>query len=498
MIKHYAILKGPAEDSKNIVRNLSNTNTTGPYLPMDLAKIYNFPVGYYGNGQSVAFIELGGGFVQNDLNNFFAPFGITAPTVQFVSVDGATNSPTTVDSADIEVMLDLAVTIGVAPEITPIVYMAPNTVQGFANAINRAVNDGVKIISISWGLTESQWYDSELAVMNNAFQNAVNQGVSVFTAAGDNGASDGLPGLNTDYPASSPYVTGCGGTTLSSVDNISYLNEVVWSNSANSATGGGISRKFQIPQYQIGFLTGIKRGVPDVAGVADPNTGIIVPVDGSNYIVGGTSAVAPLWAGVTAVLNQRLGRNLGFLNPIIYPLFNNYLNDSIKPFHDITIGNNSGYSAKVGWDNCTGCGSPNVQRLYELLSLSSADVLNSTPTPTKTRTPTPTKTRTPTPTKTLTPTPTKTLTPTPTKTLTPTPTKTLTPTSTRTATPTLTTTPTKTSTPTPTKTLTPTLTQTRTPMLTRTRTPMPTRTPTATTIRRRPVNVPVKPHLHPF
>jgi kumamolisin len=456
MIKHYAILKGPAGD--DLIKNLVNTNTTGPYLPMDLAKIYNFPVGYNGSGQKVAFIELGGGFVQNDLNNFFSSYGITAPTVQFVSVDGATNSPTTVDSDDIEVMLDLAVTIGVAPGITPIVYMAPNTTQGFANAINRAVSDGVNIISISWGAPESQWYDSELSIMNSAFQNAINSGVSVFAAAGDNGASDGLSGLNTDYPASSPYVTGCGGTTLSSVGNISYLNEVVWSNSANSATGGGISRRFQIPSYQIGFLTGTKRGVPDVAGVADPNTGVVVPVDGSNYIVGGTSAVAPLWAGVTAVLNQRLGRNLGFLNPTIYPLFNNHLNDSVKPFHDIITGNNSGYSAKVGWDNCTGCGSPNVQRLYELLSL----LPQATPVSTPTLTNTPTKTNTPTQTRTNTPTPTKT----------------------------------RTNTPTQTRTNTPTQTRTNTPTRTRANTPTPTRTPTR--VLRSPVNIPVKPHLHPF
>jgi len=435
MIKHYAILKGPAEDNKNLIKNLSTPNTTGPYLPMDLAKIYNFPTGYNGSGQKVAFIELGGGFVQNDLNNFFSSFGITAPTVQFVSIDGATNSPTTVDSADIEVMLDLAVTIGVAPGITPIVYMAPNTTQGFANAINKAVVDGVNIISISWGASEDQWYNSELAIMNSAFQNAVNAGVSVFAASGDNGASDGSVGLNVDYPASSPYITGCGGTTLTT-SGTNYLNEVVWSNSSNSATGGGVSKKFQIPQYQIGFLTGTKRGVPDVAGVADPNTGIIVPVDGSNYIVGGTSAVAPLWAGVTAVLNQRLGRNLGFLNPAIYPLFSGHINDSVKPFHDIVSGNNSGYSARVGWDNCTGCGSPNVQRLYELLSSPQA-------TPTLTPTPTRTVPRT---------------------------------------------------TPTNTPTLTKTRTPTNTPTLTKTRTPTPTRTK----IRSSRNNESIKPHLHPF
>ena len=414
MIKHYAILKGPAQNNNNLIKSMSIPNSVGPYLPMDLAKIYNFPSGFNGSGQKVAFIELGGGFVQADLNNFFSSFGITAPTVQFVSIDGATNSPTNVNSADIEVMLDLAVTIGVAPGIIPIVYMAPNTVQGFANAINQAVADGVNIISISWGAAENQWYDYELTIMNNAFLSAVNAGVSVFTAAGDAGASDGSSGLNVDFPGSSQYATGCGGTTLNSNNNTSYLSEVVWNNSVHSSTGGGVSSKFLLPSYQVGFLSSIRRGVPDVAGCADPYTGIIVPVDGMNYIVGGTSAVAPFWAGATAVLNQALGRNLGFLNPIIYPLFSGHINDSVKPFHDIVSGNNHGYSAKVGWDNCTGCGSPNVERLYQLLSLSPSAtqfMASSTPTNTPTRTTTPTLTNTPT--RTAAPTPTNTPTRTP-------------------------------------------------------------------------------------
>jgi kumamolisin len=453
--RRYSILKGPAEDNKTLIQNIASPKTSGPYLPMELATIYNFPSGFNGSGQKVAFIELGGGFVQSDLDAFFASFGITAPTVQFVSVNGAQNLPTNANSDDVEVMLDLAVTIGVAPGITPIVYMAPNSIQGFVGAINRAVTDAVNIISISWGAPEPYWNNTELAMMNAAFQAAVNAGISVFTASGDAGASDGLSGLNVDFPGSSPFVTSCGGTTLNASQN-TYLSETVWNNSTYSSTGGGLSAKFGLPTYQINAgvknntgANSVRRGVPDVAGNADPDTGIIVPVDGANYIVGGTSAVAPLWAGLTAVLNQGLGRNLGFLNPIIYPLFLDHRGDPATPLHDITLGNNNGYTAKSGWDACTGCGSPNAQVLYNLLSSSPTP----TPTPTATPTPTPTRTRTPTPTptrtRTPTPTPTRTRTPTPTPTRTPIPTRTPTPTPTRTRTPTPTPRSTRTPTPTP-------------------------------------------------
>jgi len=350
MLKHYAILKGPAPEIT------AQAGSRGPYLPTELPRIYNFPVGN-GAGQKVAFIELGGGFRQVDLDNFFRPRGITCPTVQFVGVDGATNSPSTVDSDDIEVMLDLAVTIGVAPGITPIVYMAPNSVLGFVHAINRAVADRVNIISISWGAAEKYWAMSETTSMNNAFLAANNLKISVFTASGDQGATDGERGLNVDFPGSSPYATGCGGTTLTTNAG-NYLSETSWYNNPSSATGGGVSARFATPSWQLG-LGLARRGVPDVSAVADPNTGIIVPVDGANYVVGGTSAVAPFWAGLTAILNQKLGRNVGLINQYIYTVLKTRMNDKTPPLRDITSGSNNGYSAKRGWDACTGCGSPN-------------------------------------------------------------------------------------------------------------------------------------------
>ena len=359
-------------DFKHYARIFSEANQKGiftsratSFTPMDLATIYNVPANYTGTGQKIAFIELGGGYRQSDLNNFFQGYGWSSvPTVQLVSILGATNNPTIANSDDMEVMLDLAVAIGVAKGITPIVYMAPNTTNGFIGAINRAVSDRVNIISISWGAPEAYWSSSDITRMNNAIQAAANANISVFVASGDSGASDGIRGLNVDFPGSCPWATSCGGTRLTT-SGTTYISEATWNN-MYGASGGGYSGRFVMPNFQANMgLAQNKRGVPDVAGDADPSTGIVVPVDGGVYIIGGTSAAAPMWAAITAVMNQALGRNLGFINPAIYAKFK--LNGSNHAFHDVMSGGNSGYIAKSGWDACTGCGSPNVANLINAL-----------------------------------------------------------------------------------------------------------------------------------
>jgi len=335
---------------KNYLHRFVNSRAVGTsFYPNQIAQIYGFP-NSTGAGQKIAVIELGGGYRQSDLNYYFASLGLNSPTVQFVSVDGATNRPTIASSADGEVMLDLCIAIGIANGCTPSVYMAPNTEQGFINAINKAVTDRVSVISISWGAPESQWSSAGIAGMNAAFQNAATAGITVTAASGDSGSSDGLRGNNVDFPASSPYVLACGGTNLS-VKNTVWLNETVWHNSYG-ATGGGNSSLFNIPTWQrTAIPTGTKRGVPDVAAVADPATGIRVIVDGGLYVFGGTSASSPIWAAYIARCNQILGRNLGFVNPKLYSI-------AQSNFHDITSGNNGTFTAKNGWDGCTGLGTP--------------------------------------------------------------------------------------------------------------------------------------------
>ncbi len=347
------------------------------FTPPQVAALYNFPTAVTGQGQTVAIIELGGGYSTSDLQTYFSGLGITEPSVTAVSVDGGQNTPGS--DADGEVMLDIEVVGSIASGANIAVYFAPNTDQGFIDAITDAVHDTTRkpsIVSISWGGPEETWTAQSQTAMNSALQDAASLGVTVTVASGDNGSTDGDTDgqLHVDFPASSPYVLACGGTTLTgSGSNIS--SETVWNETTNQegATGGGVSNVFALPSYQNSAgvpkqpeTNFVGRGVPDVSGDADPSTGYQVRVDGQNEVVGGTSAVAPLWAALTALMNEQLGSSAGFLNTKLYPL-----GESV--FHDITSGNNDDsnlgyYSAGPGWDPCTGLGSPNGALLLQALS----------------------------------------------------------------------------------------------------------------------------------
>ncbi len=351
------------------------------YTPPQVAALYNFPTNVNGSGQTIGIIELGGGYSTSDLQTYFSGLGITDPNVTAVSVDGGQNSPGS--QADAEVMLDIEVAGSIANGANIAVYFAPNTDQGFIDAITDAVHDTTRnpsVVSISWGGPEDSWTQQSQTAMNSALQDAATLGVTVTVAAGDNGSSDGETdgNLHVDFPASSPYALACGGTTLVGSGS-SISSEVVWNETANNegATGGGVSNVFALPSYQSSAgvpaqpqTNFVGRGVPDVSGDADPTTGYQVLVDGQNEVVGGTSAVAPLWAALVALLNQQLGRKVGFLNPTLYPL-----GESV--FNDITSGNNddSGlgyYGAQTGWDPCSGLGSPNGTEILNSLSSSTS------------------------------------------------------------------------------------------------------------------------------
>ncbi|HEY2704343.1 MAG TPA: S53 family peptidase [Candidatus Dormibacteraeota bacterium] len=355
----------------------------GTFTPDQVAKLYGFPSQGTGTGQTVAVIELGGGYTDADLATYFGELGIAAPQVTALSVDGGANQPVgDPSSADAEVMLDIEVIGAVAPGAGIAVYFAPNTDQGFLDAITTAVHDTVNqpsIISISWGSSESNWTQQALQAFNQAFLDAAHLGVTVCAAAGDNGSADGVgDGLaHADYPSSDPYVLGCGGTTLTSADGDTISSEIVW-NHDQGATGGGISDTWDVPDYQaaagvpptVNPNGRVGRGVPDVAGNADPATGYLVRVDGQEFPVGGTSAVAPLWAGLLALVNEQLGGPAGFINPLLYTRA-----APAGALHDITQGNNDvsglgGYTATVAWDPCTGLGSPDGAQV--LLALSGA------------------------------------------------------------------------------------------------------------------------------
>ena len=354
------------------VRGLS-PRATSSYTPTALAKAYNFPTGLDGSGQCIGIIELGGGFRPADLTAYFAGLGLHAPKVTAVLVDHGSNHPTNANSADGEVMLDIEVAAAVAPKAHIAVFFAPNTDQGFLDAVTTAVHDKVNkpsVISISWGAAESNWTAQAMTQFEQAFQAAATMGVTICAAAGDNGSGDGATDgkAHVDFPASSPGALGCGGTRLIA-SAAAIQSETVWNEGSHSATGGGVSAFFPLPTYQAhahvppaAGTRHVGRGVPDVAGNADPATGYQVRVDGQSLVIGGTSAVAPLWAGLVALINQKLGHPVGFLNPLLYGAL-----AGRGLLNDITTGNNGAYSAKAGWDACTGWGSPNGAKLLQAL-----------------------------------------------------------------------------------------------------------------------------------
>ena len=343
------------------------------YTPLQLGQLYNFPSGADGTGQTIGIIELGGGYNSSDLSQYFSSLGIAnPPKVIAVSVAGGQNQPGGGD-ADIEVALDIEVAGALAPGSTIAVYFAPNTDQGFYEAISQAAHDTTykpSVISISWGGPESNWSSQTLTAMETALQDAAALGVTVVVAAGDNGSTDGVSDgqSHVDFPSSSPYSLACGGTTLVA-NGQAIQSEVVWNETASNegATGGGVSIQYGLPTWQQGVKVpnapngSAGRGVPDVAGNADPTTGYQILVGGQAQAIGGTSAVAPLWAALIARLNQQLGKPVGDVHAAIYQI-------GESAFRDITQGNNGAYQAGPGWDACTGFGSPNGQALLNALS----------------------------------------------------------------------------------------------------------------------------------
>ncbi len=339
------------------------------YTPTQVAALYDYPTGVDGTGECIALIELGGGFNPTDLSNYWSQLNLTeTPNVTAVSVGNGSNNPTgDPNGPDGEVMLDIEVSGAIAPGAKIVVYFADNTDAGFLNAITTAVHDTANnpsVVSISWGGPENSWTQQAITSMDEAFQAAAAIGVTVCVAAGDDGSTDGATdGQNhVDFPASSPNVLACGGTTLVASGN-TITSETTWNELANNegATGGGISDVFPLPSYQNGAGVppsansnhNVGRGVPDVCGDADPTTGYVTLVDGNPDVIGGTSAVAPLWAGLIALINESIGKPVGFVNPLLYQIAS-----SAGDFNDITSGTNGAYSAGPGWDACTGLGSP--------------------------------------------------------------------------------------------------------------------------------------------
>lgn len=337
-------------------RIVSAAETANPWTVPDLCAAYSWPTGLTGQGV-IAIVELGGGWVQSDMEEYFLSLRQPLPQITDVSVDGTQNSPNqsvgSSNDADVEVALDIQVAgasffaaTGQAANIR--IYWS----QDIASAVEKAASDGCDVCTISWGADEAVWGTQPAQEMESSASTATDEGMVVFAAAGDNDSSDGgSTPANVDVPASCPHVIGCGGTYKTKTQ------ETVWNDNPGDTdgegTGGGYSTIFPKQSWQIGVpapptgtTAGTGRMVPDVSADADPNSGYEIYVHGASTVVGGTSAVAPLYAGLFAAF----GSKLGFVSPTLW--------QNQAAFNDITSGGNGLYDAGPGPDPCSGIGSP--------------------------------------------------------------------------------------------------------------------------------------------
>ncbi|MFE3634753.1 protease pro-enzyme activation domain-containing protein [Streptomyces sp. NPDC059168] len=341
--------------------------TSGGLGPSQYNGAYRFDkLGADGTGQTVALWEFDG-YKKSNLTTYDSQYGLTGPSVSTVSVDGAAYDSSPGDGQG-EVELDSEIVRGVAPKATQLIYEAPNSDAGEVDMAAKIVSDNrASVISISWGSCEPDTTSSSMTSVNNSFKQAAAQGISIFSASGDDGSRDctrstsGSSVKAVDFPASSPYNTAVGGTNLS-VSGTSYGSERAWSTS-----GGGISTVFSKPSWQTGTAT--KRTVPDVASNADPASGFAIYTVGGWQVYGGTSAAAPLWSGYAALYNQKAAAAgkaaLGEVNPKIYSVASG--SGYASALHDITSGSNQDYSTATGYDRVTGWGSPIADGLTSAL-----------------------------------------------------------------------------------------------------------------------------------
>jgi kumamolisin len=360
------------------------------FFPQDLKTAYGFPPNLTGSGQTIGVLEFSNGYNPQDLEAFWASHGIPAPQVTFVSVDGTANDGGT-NSVDMECTLDLEWAGAMAPGANLVVYEASAGTsdtafaQSLLKALETATRDQVNkptVLSISYGDAETHFPTAALKAWDLAAERAGARGITVLVASGDMGAYGvrgiAMPVPHCDAPACLPHMTAVGGTTLTLDSAGQRALETGWSDTNNNgASGGGVSQIFPLPSWQDNAGVPASpagsggRGVPDVALVADPDTGYNVFFQGASTVIGGTSAATPTWAGLIALINEeRAGSQkgpLGFINPRLYPL------GGSASFYDITVGNNSvdgvaGYSCQPGWDAVTGWGSANGGPLAKALA----------------------------------------------------------------------------------------------------------------------------------
>lgn len=347
-----------------------------------IADQYHFPRDLSGKDECIGILAFGGGIAPSDLHRYFRELHGNVPDLRFEGVTSA-NQPNLNSQHDRELALDIEIAGGLAPGARIVIYFATNDEKGWVDALSRAIHDDENkpsVLSISWGAFEDWWGRDTIKVMTQLFEEAASLGITICAASGDDGcAMDGNGHCRVTFPASSPLVLACGGSSLLADDE-----EIVWNVRNRSASGGGISDVVNRPDWQSSPSALASspspsrrnpnfdgRQLPDVAGAA--NTTFSVYVGGCYHNgAGGTSAVAPLWSALVARLNEGLRRRglprVGYFNPLLYK--DRFLQNT---FRDITTGHNDpfgrkGYNARSGWDPCTGWGSPNGEGLLRELS----------------------------------------------------------------------------------------------------------------------------------
>lgn len=355
------------------------------YSPHNMAQMYDilplWQQGLNGSGQTVALFEFSD-YANTNVATFDHQFGISAST-QRVPVDDGESQGSTTLGGDIqgECEMDIEIVHAIAPSARVLVYENndDNLDLTWTSIFNQMVSDDrAQVISGSVGQWEKAFIPDMIVAMDSAFEEAAAQGQSVFLSTGDNGAF-GAYRFTTgpdakkpavQYPATDPWVTAVGGTSLTQNSDGSYGGEKVWADPTAkkpAGTGGGVSTLFSRPSWQQGpgisnpYSNG-EREIPDVSGDADPDTGMAIYTYLTDTKItwqaaGGTSASAPLWGAYTAILNQGLGGPVGFLNPTLYMLGQRASSLPENPYHDVTSGTNLFYPATSGYDLATGWGS---------------------------------------------------------------------------------------------------------------------------------------------
>ena len=351
--------------------------------PSAFRTLYAFPKGATGKGQCIGVLEFGGGFERNELTSYVAKLGVEMPKIVVREIRPGRNLPVNRPgtlSPDVEVYMDLEILASTAPGATLVVYFGENSNRGWVETLRTAVCDRKyrpSVLSISWGQAKQYWDAQTIRALDETLQLAAMLGITVCCSSGDLGVFEAArKPYSVAFPASSPHVLACGGTRLATSKRRA-ARESVWNQSSTVGltSGGGSSRIFDLPPFQSGHGLPLPvasrragRGIPDVAANASSLSGYLIWADDTRMSMGGTSAAAPLWAGLIACINESLGRRIGYLTPLLYT---GGAADH-GALRDIVEGNNQmrgrqGYKARVGWDACTGFGTPHGERLVRWL-----------------------------------------------------------------------------------------------------------------------------------